>query len=98
YSEVSGPRHDGPDFGDEPNGHSSEGTPDELPVHPVELIRPFENLPDLPDDLAEAFDAMKLAILRHKRDGWKEIAAAEVLRTLDALKALVTAPSDDAPF
>ena len=98
YSEVSGPRHDGPDFGDEPSGRSSEGTPVELPVQPVELVRPFENLPDLPDDLAEAFDTMKLAILRHKRDGWQEIAAGDVLRTLDALKALVTAPSDDAPF
>ena len=41
---------------------------------------------------------MKLAILRHKRDDWQEITAADVLRTLDALKALVTAPSDDAPF
>jgi hypothetical protein len=65
---------------------------------PVELVRPFENLPDLPNDLAEAFDAMKLAILHHKRDGWQQIAAGEVLHALDALKALVTAPSDDAPF
>ena len=66
--------------------------------NPVELVRPFENLPDLPDDLAEAFDAMKLAILHHKTDGWEAIAAADVLHALDALKALVTAPSDEAPF
>jgi hypothetical protein len=61
----------------------------------VELVRPFESLPDLPDDLAEAFDAMKLAILHHKRDEWSKIAESDVLRTLDALKALVTAPSDE---
>ena len=67
-------------------------------VPSVELVRPFENLPDLPDDLAEAFDSMKLAILHHKRDAWQAISTADVLRTLDALKALVTAPSDDAPF
>jgi len=104
YSEVSGPRYDGPDFGDEPDGASrasssgADWTAEGSAGPPVELVRPFENLPDLPDDLAEAFDVMKLAILRHKRDGWQDIAAADLLRTLDALKALVTAPSDEAPF
>jgi len=105
YSEITGPRHEGPDFGDAPDGHSasadSAGAPwlDDAPsVPPRELVRPFENLPDLPDDLAESFDAMKLAILHHKRDSWQNISAADVLHTLDALKALVTAPSDDSPF
>ena len=55
-------------------------------------------LVQLADDLAEAVDSIKLAILHHKRDAWHAISAADVLRTLDALKALVTAPSDDAPF
>jgi hypothetical protein len=100
YSEVSGPHYDGPDFGDEPAMSSSGGDHgtdwmDGAPsVPPVELVRPFESLPDLPDDLAEAFDAMKLAILHHKRDDWQKIAESDVLRTLDALKALVSAPSD----
>src|SRR5438067_8061685 len=105
YSEVTGPRHDGPDFGDEPTSASRDATAagadwlENAPsVPPVEMVRPFENLPDLPDDLAEAFDAMKLAILHHKRAAWQQIDAADVLRTLDALKALVVAPSDDAPF
>jgi hypothetical protein len=105
YSEVTGPRHEGPDFGDEPSGasRSTESTgadwkADARSTSPVDLVRPFEDLPELPDDLAEAFDTMKLSILRHKREGWQQIAAADVLRTLDALKALVTAPSDDAPF
>jgi hypothetical protein len=103
YSEVSGPRHDGPDFGDEPAVGQAflparDSSTDMNASPTVELVRPFENLPDLPDDLAEAFDAMKLAILRHKRDGWRAITAADLLRTLDALKALVTAPSDEAPF
>jgi len=99
YSEVSGPRHDGPDFGDEQSrGAAAEWSADQVTAEPVELVRPFEDLPDLPDDLAEAFDAFKLAILHHKREAWQAIPAADVLRTLDALKALVTAPSDDAPF
>jgi hypothetical protein len=103
--EDNGPRHDGPDFGDE--SASRTGSQDSTftagdaivgMTQPVEFVRPFEDLPELPDDLADAFDGMKLAILRHKTDGWQEISAADVLRTLDALKALVAAPSDSAPF
>jgi hypothetical protein len=109
YAEVTGPRHDGPDFGDD-EAHTARGDSSPLSLGgrgaggegeigaPVELVRPFENLPDLPNDLAEAFDSFKLAILHHKTDGWQKIAAGDVLHALDALKALVTAPSDDAPF
>jgi hypothetical protein len=61
-------------------------------------VQPFEDLPELPDDLAEAFDAMKLAILRHKRAGWTQISERDTLRSLDALKALVVAPSGEAPY
>jgi hypothetical protein len=60
-----------------------------------ERIRPFADVPDLPDDLLEAFDAFKLAILTHRSQGWQDVAAADVLTTLDALKALVLAPVDD---
>jgi hypothetical protein len=104
YGEVQGgPRVDGPDFGDDASGsRKNSGDYDDAdePSGPsAELVRPFENLPELPDDLAEAFDTMKLAILRHKTSGWEAIAAADVLRSLDALKALVTAPSSEsAPF
>jgi hypothetical protein len=108
-SEVQmGPRPEGPDFGDEARfeGGTAESSEtgsyssaieqagDESPA----LIQPFANLPELPDDLAEAFDALKLAILRHKQANWSAISLGDVLRTLDALKALATAPSGDAPF
>ena len=97
YAEVqAGPRLEGPDFGDEAAGsnsadHYSPAERESSP--PAELVRPFEHLPELPDDLAEAFDAMKLSILRHKTAGFTDIAAADILRSLDALKALVTAQS-----
>lgn len=100
YGEISSPRHDGPDFGDEPSpqvGNSLDGST-AVSSEPVELVRPFENLPQLPDDLGEAFEAMKLAILRHKTAEWRDISAGDVLCTLDALKALVVAPSAEAPF
>jgi hypothetical protein len=106
YGEVqTSPRLEGPDFGQEDYsggtaGQASSGTlgraDDE--ATPVSLVQPFEDLPELPDDLAEAFDALKLAILRHKGASWAEISVGDVLRTLDALKALATAPSGEAPF
>lgn len=65
----------------------------------IEFVRPFENLGELPDDLADAFESFKLAILRHKADDWAEISREEVLSCLDALKELARAPSaEESPF
>jgi hypothetical protein len=102
----SGPRHEGSDFGDDEGGSSTgtafadrdyaSGTTE---AEPLDLVRPFANLPQLPDDLADAVEQFKLAILHHKTDGWREIAAVDVIRTLEALKVLCTAPSpESAPF
>jgi hypothetical protein len=52
----------------------------------------FDDLPELPDDLAEAFDCMKLAILRQKLDGWTQISEQDTLRMLDLLKGVVRQP------
>ncbi len=65
-------------------------------AEPAERVRPFENLPSLPEDVQEAFEAFKLAILRHKVAQWDELPRADLLMTLDALKELVLAPADDA--
>lgn len=61
----------------------------------VDPVRPFQNLPKLPDDLAEAFEHFKLAILAHKLTDWGEISCGEVLAVLDSLKQLALAPSDN---
>jgi hypothetical protein len=106
YGDVrTSPRLEGPDFGDEsdsPGGIASQASSgaldDDDQSSAVTLVQPFANLPELPDDLAEAFDALKLAILRHKGENWVEISVVDVLRTLDALKALAIAPSSEAPF
>lgn len=60
----------------------------------VEPIRPFEDLPSLPDDLADALESMKLAILHHKLDGWQEITRDNVLQMLDGLKQLAASPAE----
>jgi hypothetical protein len=59
-----------------------------------EPLRPFADLPQLPADLSDAFEAFQLAILRHKAAGWQEVSLADVLFSLDALKALALAPAE----
>ena len=100
--QQGGPIPEGPDFGDEAlppqSGHdeSSASTyADEHPTETIEFVRPFENLADLPEDLGEAFEAFKLAILRHKTDDWKQISREDILAALDALKELALAPTVD---
>jgi hypothetical protein len=101
----SSPLHEGPDFGDEGEPGSELKDPgasiyaDDDNRETIDFVRPFENLGELPDDLAEAFDAFKLSILRHKQDGWEKISLDDLLASLDALKELALAPSaDDSPL
>ncbi len=64
----------------------------------VEQGTPCQNqsgILDLPDDLLDAFEAFKLAILRHKADRWRGISLDEMLGTLESLKELALAPSGD---
>ena len=98
-----GPREEGPDFGDEEMGASdrSQSEPgaavyaDDLEESTVEFVRPFADLKDLPENLADAFEAFKLAILHHKMTKWEEISREDVLASLEALKQLVVAPSEE---
>jgi hypothetical protein len=46
---------------------------------------------DLPDDIAEAFEQFKLAIIAQRRGGWREITPESVAECLDALKELALA-------
>ncbi|MEM9658893.1 MAG: hypothetical protein AAF961_11075 [Planctomycetota bacterium] len=49
---------------------------------------------DLPDDLADAFEQFKLAIIAHRRSQWNATTPAAVIECLDALRELTTAPAD----
>jgi len=93
YSE--GPDYgEGPDFGDQQASHSSAAEPwDEEEPPAVATVRPFEQLADLPADVAEAFESFKLAILHHKLAGWAEISCHDLLGALESLKQLAMAPS-----
>ena len=98
-SDQTGPRVEGPDFGDEDDRREAGSTGTARLSEPaqaaVEGVRPFANLVALPDDVVEAFEAFKLAIVRHKSDGWRQVSRDEMLATLDGLKELVLAPAVD---
>lgn len=92
------PLREGPDFGDDSEStHVSENSVSvadrkKNAGEKIDPVRPFANLPDLPDDVTEAMESFKLAIVRLKMSDWDECSADDVLYTLDALKVLVTAP------
>ena len=49
---------------------------------------------ELPDDLAEAFEQFKLAIIAHRREGWSETTPDAVVECLESLRQLALAPVD----
>jgi hypothetical protein len=60
---------------------------------PVEAVQPFADLPPLPPDVNDAFEAYKLCIVRHKLAGWQEISRDDMLASLDSLEQLALAPA-----
>ena len=87
----------GPDFGDEDDVARSAKSDGDRPdgsgiASDVPASAPFESLPELPDDVQDAFDAFKISIVQHKGAQWSDISLHDMLRTLDALKQLAVAP------
>lgn len=99
---AEGPVHEGPDWGDDgpPKSASQETTTTETaegetvvvetPVAKPHAIRPFESFESLPDDVMDAANAFKVAIIRHKAAEWDECKKDDLLGMLDALKQLAT--------
>lgn len=54
--------------------------------------RPFADLPSLPQNLSEAMENLKLAILHHRIAGWQDTSPKDVVAYLDALRQLTEAP------
>ncbi|MEK6234709.1 MAG: hypothetical protein N2C14_08355 [Planctomycetales bacterium] len=67
--------------------------PGDLAASPAS-VRPFENLPDFPDDVQQAIDDFKLVILKHKLEEWKDVACEDLLEAIDSLTQLALAPSE----
>ena len=98
---VSGPTSEGPDFGDEDelmslggaagqdgaSGMSAVADPDQAPG---KSVQPFAGLAELPDDLSDAVESFKLAILRHKTSKWENVSAETVEKYLQAFTVLLS--------
>lgn len=92
--EASGPAHEGPDFGEE----TERGAPRTTSTDPViggevtevEAASSVDDGPPLlwqqmPPDLAESMEAVKLAIIKHKLGGWTDVSLEAVLNNLEFL-------------
>ena len=94
---AAGPSFEGPDFGDEEELSSLEAPAPKGKakgkVDPEDdtIVQPFVGLPELPDDLAEAIDTLKLAVLRHKTNGWRDVTVDTVQKYLDAIGVMLRA-------
>ncbi len=67
---------------------SPASTATQSPAETSKRIRLKVDVEELPDDLAEAFEAFKLAIIAHRLEGWSETTPAVVVECLDALREL----------
>lgn len=98
---ASGPAYEAPDFGDESelaampeNNHMNDGNQDDdgggIATEPkMSPLQPFAGLPDLPDDMADVIESLKLAILRHKSAGFAEVQPETIRRYLEACGCLI---------
>jgi len=80
--------------GDHEDDEDFEGHDGEPQVVSAQAVRPFLALPPLPPDVNDAFEAYKLAILRHKLAGWRDISRGDMLASLEALEQLALAPAE----
>ncbi|GIW97421.1 MAG: hypothetical protein KatS3mg111_0754 [Pirellulaceae bacterium] len=91
---TEGPLPEGPDFGDERDIEALADDPpidDVLPWEgdPEPGVSPLASLPSLPVDLADAVEQFKLAIIRHRTEGWNEVRPEDVVQALEALRDFV---------
>ena len=76
----------------EDDRHPPDGDDSISHVEAAPPVQPFAQLPSLPSDLSDAFESFKLAILRQRLTNWHDVARADVLDSLEALKQFALAP------
>jgi hypothetical protein len=72
------------DRSDNEPGSDSDFTQD---IANADRVNPFTALGDLPPDVAEAVEHMKLAIIRHRAATWNDMSQSKMLQVIDALKS-----------
>ncbi len=86
-----------------PEDNDDAAAADGMPSEETEAVavatergRPFEDVPELPDDLTEAVESMKICIIRHRAAGWRDVHCDDILAALNALRQLALAPPEEA--
>ena len=93
---IEGPVHEGPDFGDDVGSKNSDGKKsddeggEENDKAKPHQIKPFEAFTELPDDVMDAANQFKVAIIKHKLNDWEDIGQKDMLDLLEALKQLAS--------
>lgn len=60
-----------------------------------EALAKLNEIRELPEDLGEAFEQLKVAILNHKLAGWKDVDQQRILSFLSAMRAVVLAKDEE---
>ena len=101
YDQASGTKgFEGPDFGDASYPRSPGAGPaasDSLDGAPrvvtdeesAVTVQPFKDLADLPDDLQDALDNLKVALLQHKANHWESVNEETVIGHLNGLIQMI---------
>jgi len=84
------------DLDDEPEnkGKKTAQSEDSADDTEGEALAKLSAVKELPSDLSEAFEQLKVAILNHKLSGWKEVDKQQVLTFLSAMRTVVLAKED----
>ena len=56
---------------------------------PAEAFAQMKQMKDLPEDIKEAFEQLKVVILSHKVSGWREVEPQRIITFLNAMKVVV---------
>ncbi|MEQ8211905.1 MAG: hypothetical protein RH917_19060 [Lacipirellulaceae bacterium] len=94
-AEAERPGEAGHDAIEEPSDLEETDSLEEAPsVSKTKRERLPVEVDELPDDMAEAFEQFKLAIISQRRSNFSEISCEAIVECLDALKQLAEAPLD----
>lgn len=80
--------------GKESKEKSAKNTDDSTVITTGEALAKLGTFNDLPDDLREACEQLKIALLSHKLSGWKDVEQQRVLSLLNILRTVVIAKED----
>jgi hypothetical protein len=89
YDSASEPNSEDPTTGE---SASADGDPTQERLE--KRVRLSVDVDSLPDDLAEAFESFKLAIIAHRRENWRDTTPESVVECLDSLKQLALASAE----